>query len=49
MDRTLSEWQRLIKPDEVLVRLSHYSGPPLARTLDVIARIGREIIPRFAQ
>jgi len=46
---TLSEWQRLINPDEVLVRLSHYSGPPLARTLDVIARIGREIIPRFAQ
>lgn len=45
---TLSEWQRLINPDEVLVRLSHYSGPPLARTLDVIARIGGEIIPRFA-
>jgi len=46
---TLGEWQRLIQPDEILVRLSHYSGPPLARTLEVIERIGREIIPRFAQ
>jgi alkanesulfonate monooxygenase SsuD/methylene tetrahydromethanopterin reductase-like flavin-dependent oxidoreductase (luciferase family) len=46
---TLGEWQRIIKPDEVLVRLSHYSGPSVQLTLEVIARIGREIIPRFAR
>jgi alkanesulfonate monooxygenase SsuD/methylene tetrahydromethanopterin reductase-like flavin-dependent oxidoreductase (luciferase family) len=46
---TLAEWQRIIKPDEVLVRLSHYSGPSHERALKVIERIGREIIPQFAR
>jgi alkanesulfonate monooxygenase SsuD/methylene tetrahydromethanopterin reductase-like flavin-dependent oxidoreductase (luciferase family) len=45
---TIDDWQRIIKPDELLVRLSHYSGPSPERTLEVIERIGREIIPRYA-
>lgn len=45
---TIAEWQRIIQPDEMLIRLSHYSGPSHASAMKVIERIGREIIPRYA-
>jgi len=43
----IEEWQKVLQPEEILLRLRHFQGPDLEPTLDTIRAIGSEIIPRF--
>lgn len=44
---TLDEWQELLQPDELVLRLRHVDGPAPSLVLDAIGRIGDEILPRY--
>jgi alkanesulfonate monooxygenase SsuD/methylene tetrahydromethanopterin reductase-like flavin-dependent oxidoreductase (luciferase family) len=42
---TLSSWNDLIAPDEIMVRLRYYYGPSVDVSIGAIGTIGREVIP----
>ena len=44
----IAEWQEVLKPEEILLRLRHFQGPALEPTLAAIRTIGDEVIPRFS-
>ena len=43
--KTLEEWKTLIDPDEVLLRLRYFYGPPLEVALNSMKLISQHIIP----
>ncbi len=45
---TLPEWIELIAPEEIILRLRHFQGPGLEETVETLAKIGAEIVPRFS-
>ncbi len=45
----LERWIEAIEPEEFVLRFRFQGGPSPARTLEVIERVGRDIIPRFSQ
>ncbi|MBP39833.1 MAG: hypothetical protein CL726_11095 [Chloroflexi bacterium] len=44
---TLQEWEELIQPEEIIVRLRYFHGPGLDVALEEMHRIAEEIMPRF--
>jgi hypothetical protein len=44
----LAEWKRTIDPDEVLLRLRYFYGPPLEVALQSMEMIAQHIIPEVA-
>ncbi len=44
----IEEWQDILEPEEMLVRLRHFQGPSLDDTLAAIEQIGAEVIPSFS-
>jgi len=42
---TLSEWKELINPDELLLRLRYFYGPPLESALESMRLVSKYIIP----
>ena len=45
---TLEEWQDLIQPEELIVRLRYFHGPGLDVALDAMRMISSEVMPVFA-
>ena len=45
---SLDEWRTTIQPDEIMVRLRYFYGPPLDQAIEAMELIGREIIPVVA-
>lgn len=45
---TLAEWQELIDPEEIVVRLRYFHGPSLDVALDAMRMISSEVMPAFA-
>lgn len=45
----IEEWQELFAPEEIVLRLRHFEGPPLDRTLEAIERVASEVMPKFAK
>jgi alkanesulfonate monooxygenase SsuD/methylene tetrahydromethanopterin reductase-like flavin-dependent oxidoreductase (luciferase family) len=43
----LAVWRDALQPEEVVLRLRHFSGPELGATVEIIHRIGREVLPAF--
>ncbi|MBI4013969.1 MAG: LLM class flavin-dependent oxidoreductase [Candidatus Rokubacteria bacterium] len=43
----LATWGGALQPEEVVLRLRHFSGPDIDATIETIHRIGREVVPAF--
>lgn len=43
----LSQWQETLQPEEMVVRLRHFQGPSLEKTLEAIERISADVMPKF--
>lgn len=44
---TLQEWEELIQPEEIVVRLRYFHGPGLNVAIEAMHRIAQDIIPQF--
>lgn len=43
----IGQWQEMLQPEEMVVRMRHYQGPDLSRTLEAIERVSSDVLPRF--
>jgi len=44
----IEQWQEVLEPEEILVRMRHFQGPSLQQTLESIRAVSDEVIPRFS-
>lgn len=45
---SLDHWRTTIAPDEIMVRLRYFYGPPVQEAIDAMELIGREVVPAVA-
>ncbi|MBM3344908.1 MAG: LLM class flavin-dependent oxidoreductase [Betaproteobacteria bacterium] len=43
----IGRWKEALQPEEMLIRMRHYQGPELARTLEAIERVTADVIPQL--
>jgi len=44
---TLREWQEILEPEEIVVRLRYFHGPGLDVAVDSMRMIADEVMPAF--
>lgn len=43
----ISTWQKMLEPEEMVVRMRHFQGPDLSSTLEAIERVSMDVMPKL--
>jgi alkanesulfonate monooxygenase SsuD/methylene tetrahydromethanopterin reductase-like flavin-dependent oxidoreductase (luciferase family) len=43
----IGAWQDMLDPEEMVVRMRHFQGPDLSRTIEAIERVSADVMPKL--